>query len=93
MLLKIFTVYDSKVESYMNPFFCKSVGEALRSFQEIANDKNHQIGKYPADFTLFEIGTYNDENGRIEMFDALKSIGLALEYVRQEPVNLPANVV
>lgn len=85
MKLKIFAVYDSKAEAYARPFFDQATGAAVRSFAEIANDKNHPIGKHPGDYTLFEIGEYNDQNGEIKNNDANVALGAAIEFLHQRP--------
>ena len=60
MLHKIFSVFDSKAELYLTPFFMKTKGEAVRGFEDVANDKNSAIGRHPEDYTLFELGEYDD---------------------------------
>lgn len=82
MIRKVFSVYDSKVEAFLQPFFMHTKGEAIRGFTEIVNDPNHQFSKYPADYTLFELGNYDDSNGSIVTFPTPVSLGLALEFVR-----------
>lgn len=81
MLLKVYTVYDSKAEAYLQPFYCKSKGEALRSFTEVCNDKNSQIGKYPEDFTMFELGEFDDSNAQFKMYKSSVALGCAIEFV------------
>lgn len=88
MILKIFTVYDSKAEAYLKPFFLRSTGEAIRAFEENCNDINANFFKYPSDYTLFEIGSYNDNTTEIVTLTAIKSLGLAHEYKRQQPLPL-----
>lgn len=83
MIFKAFNVYDSKVEAYNTPFFLRHKGEALRSFEEIANDKSSAIGKHPGDFTLFEIGTYNELTGELACYESKINLGCAIELVRQ----------
>lgn len=80
MILKIYTVYDSKVEAYLRPFFMQSRGEAIRAFTDAVNDQNTQFNKHPEDFTLFELGMYDDQNGGIEMHTAKVSLGTAVEF-------------
>lgn len=63
MILKIFAVYDAAIGAYMAPHFLHSRGQALRAFLDMASDPNSQIGKHSADFTLFELGEYDDSNG------------------------------
>jgi hypothetical protein len=82
MLLKIFTVFDCKAEAYLQPFFMKSKGEAIRAFSDTSNDQNHNFGKHPEDFTLFELGTYDESNASIEMLSTPQSLGKAIEFVK-----------
>ena len=82
MLTKIFTIYDSKTQAYMSPFFNTSTGGALRSFEEACRDENSTFHKYPSDFTLFEIGTFDDNNAKISFHDSKISLGCAIEYAQ-----------
>jgi len=84
MIQKIFTVYDSKTELFMQPFFMPTTGQALRSFEDTCNDESTLFAKHPADFTLFEIGTYDDTNCAIVKHDAMVNLGTALEYVQKQ---------
>jgi len=78
--MKMFTVYDSKAEAYMQPFFAKSTGEALRSFSDTCQDKNHIFAKHPEDFTLFELGTWDEQTSNFVIYESKKSLGTAIEY-------------
>lgn len=74
MMLKIFTVYDSKTEAYMQPQFMQSTGQALRAFEDAVNDDTHPFHKHAADFTLFELGTFDDQTGVFSTYAAKKSL-------------------
>jgi len=78
--MKMFTVYDSKAEAYMLPFFAKSTGEALRTFSDTCQDKSHIFAKHPEDFTLFELGTWDEQTSNFVVYESKKSLGIALEY-------------
>lgn len=78
--MKVFVVYDSAAEAYGLPFYQRSIGEAIRGFSQAAKDPQSQISRSPADFTLFEIGEYDELAGDIFMMDAKKSLGTALEH-------------
>jgi hypothetical protein len=82
MIKKIFTVFDAKAEIYLPPFYMHSKGEAIRAFQTSANDQNLQIGKYPEDFTLYEIGEYDDSTAEIKTIKHLP-LGKAIEFVKE----------
>lgn len=82
MITKIFTVFDSKAEVYLVPFFYNTRGEAIRSFKDTVNDRSHPMGRHPADFTLFEIGHYDNETGICEAIPAF-NLGNGVELQEQ----------
>lgn len=79
MIVKVFSVYDSKVEAYIQPFFMQSRGQAIRAFGDTAADVSTNIGKHPADFTLFELGEFDDTTAKFDMYNTPVSIGVAIE--------------
>lgn len=81
MLVKVFSIYDSKVEAFMRPFFEQTRGSAIRSVTEAVNDKSTSFSKYPADFTLFELGSFDDSNGQFTLLPTPVSCGLLIEFV------------
>tara|TARA_Y100001970_G_scaffold120388_1_gene149222 strand:+ start:411 stop:665 length:255 start_codon:yes stop_codon:yes gene_type:complete len=80
MIHKMFTVYDSKAEAYLQPFFSSTKGLAIRSFQETVRNPEHHFNKHAEDFTLFEIGEYDDSSASVEMHQTPVSLGTALEH-------------
>ena len=66
MKLNAYTIYDVASGVYMRPFFTQADGQATRSFCDIANDENHEIGKHPGDYTLYRIGNFNEREGTLE---------------------------
>jgi len=82
MKLRVYAVYDSKIGVFARPFFMQSKGEALRAWQDVVNDPNTSFHKHPEDFTLFEIGVWEDEDARFENHVSPESMGLALDYTK-----------
>lgn len=80
MIYKIFTVFDSKVGAYLQPFFMRSRGEAIRAYTDLCNDGKSEFTKYPEDYTLFELGEFSDMDAKFHMYDAPHSLGVALEF-------------
>lgn len=66
MILRIYAIYDEKAKAYLTPFFLPETAMALRSFKDCVNDKNHQFSQNPADYTLYELGTFDNVAGRID---------------------------
>lgn len=58
----MFSIYDSKMEAYGTPFFMPKQQMAIRAFSDIARDEKTNVNKHREDFTLFEIGEYDDSN-------------------------------
>lgn len=85
MKIKMFCVYDSKVEMFLQPFFMLARGEALRAWESTVNDPQTQFSRFPSDFTLFEIGEYDQATGSCEMWKAKVSLGTALEFKKTAP--------
>ncbi len=63
MKLNIYSIYDTASGLYSRPFFCQSDGEAQRSFQDLATDAEHPVGKHPEDYSLFRLGIFSDLTG------------------------------
>ena len=70
MVLKIFSVFDEKAETFSPPMFLKHNGEALRSFQQVVEDNTSMISKFPSDYKLYALGTFDDVAG---MFEGVKT--------------------
>lgn len=80
MKLKVFTIYDSKTETYAQPNMMVNKGAYTRALLDAVNDAQSQLAKYPADFTAFEIGEWDDETATITMYSAKINLGNLLEY-------------
>lgn len=80
----MFSIYDVKAEIYNKPFPLINKDVALRGFSEyIQNgDINDDIVKYPADFILHEIGTYDDSTGLLTPHNAPIYIGRGSEIIK-----------
>lgn len=82
---KVFAVFDSKAEAYLQPFFTYTAGQATRSFSDAVLDEGHQFHKHAGDYTLFQIGEYEDENGVLSSTSHI-NLGCALEYLAKADV-------
>lgn len=60
-----YTIHDNKALTYSPPFFAVTDGAAVRIVQDTVNDLNTSLGRHPADYVLYRIGGFNDENGAI----------------------------
>lgn len=77
--MKVIVALKDKVSGlFMQPFFVPAVGVAYRTLQdEAARDKDFVVAKHPDDFALYQLGTFEEETGRLYFAD--KSPTLLIE--------------
>ena len=61
MIHKMFSVFDSGAAAYLPPFILPRDEMAVRTFADCCKAPDHQFGKFPQDYTLFRLGTFDDE--------------------------------
>lgn len=84
MKKQIFCIYDSKAQAYAQPFFLPNEQVAIRSVQELSNDPTHEFYKHAEDYSLYHIGTYSEEQGKLEPIDPKH---IASCHTLKKPVN------
>lgn len=65
MKLNMYTIKDQKAGIYHKPFFCINDQIALRAVSEVLADPTTEPARYPEDFVLFNVGTFDDSTGEI----------------------------
>lgn len=93
-----FTIKDEKANSFNLPIFFNNTDLAVRAFSDILLNPATVVSKHPQDFTLYQLGTFNDLNGQITPFENLIRVIRADELFiaikqnsTQEPVNETIN--
>ena len=66
MRQNVYSIRDRCSAVYDRPWVAHSDAAAIRSFTDIATDKEHPIGRHPEDFTLFRIGTWDEALGELK---------------------------
>lgn len=74
MILRCYSIYDRKALQYHPPFYAVTDGSAVRSFADLVKDPNTNIGRHPADFVLYCVGTYDDNKGAMTPVSPLTHI-------------------
>lgn len=76
----MFSVLDTKAGFYTPPMYMRSVGEALRGFENEARNPESQLYNHAADFTLFQLGEFNQETGEFTLLHAPHSLANAADF-------------
>lgn len=77
---QVYAVKDIKSGLFASPHHLTSDGVAIRSFSMACENKESQINKFPEDYSLYHLGTFNIETGLLEAVTP-KQIANASEFV------------
>lgn len=85
----VFSVYDSKAQAFLVPIFCVTRGVALRLFQAAVLDVEHDFHKFCGDYTLFELGEFDEMSGKFANHATPESVALAVTIMQMAAPNGP----
>lgn len=81
---KIYAIHDMKAETFMQPWFVPTEAVAIRTFAKAANDPNHSIGENPRDYTLVEVGIWDDETGIIDPNKTPRTVATGFDVLKNK---------
>lgn len=61
----VVSIRDVKVGEYMSLVVVKNVGEAERAFQNLCMEPRSPLHRFPRDYQMHQVGTFNPESGEI----------------------------
>jgi hypothetical protein len=80
MNLNVYAIYDKLQQTFMTPMFQHNDGTMLRMIQQAVNDKESYIYKNPQDYSIYQIGEWNDK-GELTGLDNNRKVVEAVELV------------
>lgn len=83
-LMRVYSVFDSKAAAFLPPFFCANAAVALRSFTRAVQEEGTDFNRFAADYTLFEVGTWDQSSGEFVSHEAKVSLGCGVEFLAKE---------
>ncbi len=63
--LCMYSIFDSKLEGYLQPIFAENDAVAVRILKNAVDDPDHLFSKNAEDYALFRIGIFVQETGVI----------------------------
>jgi len=81
-MMRLFAVRDVKADSFGAPISVATEGLARRSFSDACKDPRSELAKYPEDYMLYELGTYEPNAGAITPHKLPKLVMTAIEAVK-----------
>lgn len=92
MITNAYSIFDNKSLIYNVPWFQPTDGAATRLLADLANDLNTNIGRHPADYALYRIGTYDDAKAVMTAIVPVVHVMDAIALVRLTPDMFRPNV-
>jgi len=83
-MMQVFAVFDHKINKYLTPFFQPSNGAAIRLFADECGKGDTLLSNHPGDFSLHNLGEYNDDTGAIVSAVPPTLLGYGSEYAKAE---------
>lgn len=63
-MLKIYSIYDKKMGTYIRPMFVTHLIEIQRNLVNILEDKKTIISQFPSDHELYFLGEFDEKTGQ-----------------------------
>jgi len=77
MIKKMFSVFDIKAAVFSSPFVSIRNETAIRDFNNACADPDSMLSKNPGDYSLYELGEFDDTTGFITPANPIKMISTA----------------
>lgn len=65
MNLGVYSVFDRKAAVFARPFVAPNDAMAVRSFLAARQDPSTELAKFPEDFSLHRLGSFDDDTGEL----------------------------
>lgn len=70
----VFSIFDDKAKAFLTPFYMPLKPMAVRTFTNCVNDPTHAFCSNPEDYTLFYLGTFDNESGVLELLSPMETV-------------------
>jgi len=82
MELQLISIRDQKGEAFAPPKAHKTIGEAERFLEHLVNKNadGNFLHMYPEDFDLYHLGSFDDQTGKMKLFDSPRHLCKAISF-------------
>jgi len=87
MKLFMYSIFDAKSKLYSRPFYVINEQVAQRTAIDLVSDPGQPFSQHPEDFTMFEIGTFNDEDCKFDLLPSPRCVVRLHEIQRSLPLD------
>lgn len=83
MTEEIFAIFDSAAGAFLTPWTAQTIEVALRRFRAALAQEESDFSRFPEDYTLFHVGTFDKESGLISAVAPPHSLGVAVTFMER----------
>lgn len=82
-LLLAMAIRDEALGMFNRPYFVPTRGVAIRAFMDECNREaeDNAMRKHPKDFSLFQVGSYEEETGQLVAIDVPVRLCQAVDFI------------
>lgn len=85
MIKGVFSVFDNKAGAFLPPFMELNVDTAQRAIMMALEARPEDLmAKYPEDYTLFDLGVFDDNKGEYETYTPRSICNIAVMLAPKE---------
>ena len=88
MIQFIYSIHDSKAAAYLPPFYLHNKNMAIRSFSDAVQEENSAFYRHPEDYSLWELGEFDDNTGEIIYYTPHHALGTGVDYINQNTAEI-----
>lgn len=81
---KCYAIKDVKADCAGQLLQARTNAEALRLFEDLANDPQTAVGRHPEDFVLFLVGEWDEQAVRMTGLEAPISLAIGTDLKKEE---------
>lgn len=70
MILQVYSILDEKLNDFLPPMFCKDEADCLRTCSQLVNFSDSLMNRFPEDYSVYYIGTFDTSSGTLSQDDA-----------------------
>lgn len=80
----IVAVRDRQLNAFLRPFTAATRGQAIRAFSDEVNRPDSDLAKHPADYELYELGTFEETSGKLLPNEQPQQLALASNLIERK---------
>lgn len=84
MVNQVFSVFDTKAQAFLPPFYATNGAVACRMMLDACSDPKHPFNVHSGDYNLFQVASFDDDTGRFDPLDSFVNLGSLVTFLPKE---------